>query len=52
MKYYGNITTNLQFILVKRWVKDNWTKRFIIKLIGTPIDIRIPMVDIIKELTK
>lgn len=34
MKYYGNVTTQLQFILVKGWVEEHRIKRIIGKLIG------------------
>ncbi|KKN27649.1 hypothetical protein LCGC14_0862430 [marine sediment metagenome] len=34
IKYYGDITTKLQFLLVRRYVKRNWVLRRIYKQLG------------------
>ena len=50
MRYYGDITKQLQIILVKKWVKANYFKRIITKLIGVPICPTLPYTDLIKRL--
>ena len=48
MKYYGDITKQLQIILVKRWVEENWFARVICRIIGKPINPKLPYPNIIK----
>ncbi len=42
MKYYGNITFELQIILIKKWVRDFLNEKRIAEIIGEPIDPKLP----------
>lgn len=52
MKYYNDITSELQLLLVRRWVKEQILLRLLIKTIGVPISPKQPVPDIIGELAK